>query len=86
MRALCCRGRGGAARGLVDRGAFLRKLIAARWSGRRGRVLCSWRARVWFPGMSICSVGCLWCSVRLLWLAYEGAERLGARPVGNRKY
>ena len=28
-RALCCAGRGGAARGLVDSGVFLRKVIAA---------------------------------------------------------
>ena len=66
MRALCCWGRDGAARGLVGRSVFLRKVVAARWCGRPGKVLCRRRAQVWLPGMSICLVGCPWCRVRLL--------------------
>ena len=54
MRALCCRGRGGAARGPADRGVFLHRVVVARWSGRRDSVLCRWRARFCFPGLSIC--------------------------------
>ena len=46
MRALCCRGRGGAARGAVDRGVFLRRVVVALWSGRRGSMPCRRRARV----------------------------------------
>ena len=46
-RALCCVGRGGAARGPVDRGVFLRMVVGARWSGLRGSVLCRRRAWVW---------------------------------------
>ena len=65
VRALCYWGRGSAARGRVDRDVFLRMVVAALRSGRWGRVLCRRRARVWFPGMSICLVGCPWCSVRL---------------------
>ena len=84
MRALCCGGRGGAARGPADRGVFLRRVVVARWSGRHGSVPCRRRARVWFPGVSICLAGCSWCSARLLCPAYEGAERLGAFPVENR--
>ena len=84
VRALCCWGRGGAARGLVDRGVFLRKVVAARWSESRGRVRCRRYARVSFPGMSIVLVGCSWCGMRLLETAYEEAERLGAWPVENR--
>ena len=84
LRALRCWGHGGAGRGLFDRGVFLRKVVAAGWSGCRGRVPCRRRARVWLPGVSICSVGCPWCSVRLLRPVYEGAERLGAWPVENR--
>ena len=84
MRALCCWGNGAAARGLIDRDVFLREVIAARRSGRRGSVFCRRRARVWFPGMSICLVGCSWCGVRLLRPAYGRAESLGAWPVENR--
>ena len=86
MCALCCWGHGGAARGLIDRGVFLREVVAARWSGRRGRVPCRRRAGVWFPGLPICLVGCSWCGMRLLRPVYEGAERLGAWPVENRNY
>ena len=84
MRAVCCGGRGGAARGPVDRGVFMRRVVFARWSGRWGRVPCRSYARVWFPGLSICLVGCLWCCVRMMGPAYEGAEGLGAWPVENR--
>ena len=65
LRALCCGGRGGAARGPADRGVFLRRVVVARWSGRRGSVPCHRHARVWFPGTSICLVGFPWRSVRL---------------------
>ena len=84
MRALCCGGRGGAARSPVDRGVFLRRVVVAWWSGRRGSVPFRRCARVWFRGMSICLVGCPRCCVRMLGPAYEGAEGLGAWPVENR--
>ena len=83
MRALCCGGGGGTARGLVDRGVFLSKVIAARWPGHRGRVPCRRCARVWFSGMSMCLVACLWYCVGMLGPAYEGAQGLGAWPVEN---
>ena len=85
MRAMCCGGRGGAARGPVDRGVFLRRVVVALWSGRRGSVPCRRCARVWFPCMSICLVDCPWCCVMMLGSASEGAEGLDAWPVGNRK-
>ena len=72
MRALCCVGRGGAARGPVDRGVLLRRVVAARWSGRRCSMFCLRCARVWLPGISIPLVGCPWCGVRLLRLACAG--------------
>ena len=84
MRVVCCGGRGGAALGPVNRGVFLRRVVVALWSGRRGSVPCRRCARVWFPGMSICLVGCPRCCVRVLGSAYEGAEGLGAWPVENR--
>ena len=58
MRALCCGGRGGAARGPVERGVVLRRVVVALWPGRRDSVPCRRCARVWFPGMLICSVSC----------------------------
>ena len=48
MRALYCGGHGGDFRGPADRGVFLRKVVATRWSGRRGRVLC--RRLAWGSG------------------------------------
>ena len=85
IRAWCCGGRDGAARGPVDRGVFLRRVVVALWSGRRGSVPCRQRARDWFPGMSICLTGCPWCCMRMLGSAYEGAKGLDAWLVENRK-
>ena len=85
MRALCCGGRDGAARGPVDRGVFLRRVVVALWSGRRGSVPCRRCARDWLPGMSMCWVFFPWCCMRMLGLAYEVAKGLDAWPVENRK-
>ena len=38
---VCCGGRGGAARGLVDRGVFLHEVAVARRSGRQGHCALS---------------------------------------------
>ena len=83
MRVMCCRGRVGSARDPVDRGVFLRRVVVALWSERRGSVPCCRCARVWLPCMLICLVGCPWCCVRTLGPAYEGAKGLGAWPVKN---
>ena len=85
MRALRCGGRGAAARGPVDHVVFLRRVLVVLLSGRRGSVPCRRYARVWFPGMSICLVGCPWCCLGMLGSAYEGAEGLDAWSVENRK-
>ena len=66
MRALCCGGRGGAARCPADRGVFLLRMVVARWFGRRGSVFCRRCARGWLPGISIRLVDCPWCGVKLL--------------------
>ena len=84
MRALCCGGRGGAARVPVDRGMLLLRVVVALWSGRRGSVPCRRCVRVWFSGLSICLVGCPWCCVGMMGSAYEGTQVLGAWPVENR--
>ena len=76
MRALCCWGHGGAARGLFDRGVFLHEVVAARSSGRRGRVLCRRHVVGWLLVVRCAAVA----------TSYEGAERLGAWPVENRNY
>ena len=52
------RGRGDTARGPVDRGVSLFRVVVAMWPGRRDGVPRRWYARVWFPRMSICLAGC----------------------------
>ena len=60
MRAWCCGGRGDAARGPVDRGVSLCRVVVAMRPGRRGGAPCRRCARIRFPGMSICFAGFSW--------------------------
>ena len=82
--ALCCEGRGGAVQGPADRGAFLCRMVALRWFGRRGSVPRRRGARLWLPGVSIRLVGRLWCGTKLSCPVLGDAEGLGACLVENR--
>ena len=60
MSVVCarrCGGIGGAAKGPVDRGMSLGRVVVAMWPGRWDGAPCRRRVRIWLPGVSLCLVG-----------------------------
>ena len=77
MCAGSCEGNGGAARGPVDCGASMRRLVVGKQPGRRGSAPCGRCARIWFPVASSCLVEYFQGCVGRLEFAGNGARGVG---------
>ena len=76
MRARCCGGRGDAAKGPVDRGMSLCRVVVAMWPGRRDGVPCPRRLRM-FISRRIDLLSWLLVMMCVV-LEFAGAGRSGA--------